>query len=266
MIEILVAMAILVILIGIVAVTFTGITRGAKQRETKVRMESLKAMLSELEALGGLKSQPSVMWVGGSPPSQYNYDKTATAESPIDIWRDGDPSSHAPDEPLLPAPAPGNVSLDIFQAGTTATRDRSAHSTILNTQIAMGLMLKAPNNASALERLPKNAIMEAPGKDPSIPAGSHGLFTHQAAGNRKSPLRPAILVDAWNNPIILVPAAGLRGIALKAGGTDQVITSAGVFPYSTNYRTPANARPFFASAGPDGDFTTGDDNVYSFEE
>ena len=24
-------------------------------------------------------------------------------------------------------------------------------------------------------------------------------------------------------------------------------------------------RPFFASAGPDGDFSTGDDNVYSFE-
>jgi hypothetical protein len=25
-------------------------------------------------------------------------------------------------------------------------------------------------------------------------------------------------------------------------------------------------KPFFASAGADGDFTTGDDNIYSFEE
>jgi hypothetical protein len=59
-----------------------------------------------------------------------------------------------------------------------------------------------------------------------------------------------ILLDAWDNPIIFVPAGGL---ALRQGGQNLVIKS------------PDN-RPFWASAGPDGDFQNGDDNVYSFEE
>ena len=35
--------------------------------------------------------------------------------------------------------------------------------------------------------------------------------------------------------------------------------------YNPVIRSPDN-RPFFASAGPDGDFSKGDDNLYSFEQ
>jgi hypothetical protein len=47
------------------------------------------------------------------------------------------------------------------------------------------------------------------------------------------------------------------------------VTSTGIIP-GTGLVNPAERskswRPFFASAGPDGDFQTGDDNVYSFEQ
>jgi hypothetical protein len=57
--------------------------------------------------------------------------------------------------------------------------------------------------------------------------------------------RVRIPLDAWGNPIIFVPAGGLAGVHV-----DPV-------------RSP-DGRPFFASAGADGDFATGDDNLYSF--
>ena len=67
-----------------------------------------------------------------------------------------------------------------------------------------------------------------------------------------------ILCDAWDNPLLLVPAAGLTGVTID-GKAVPTITSSG--QAATN---PAN-RAFWASAGPDGDFTKGDDNLYSFQ-
>jgi hypothetical protein len=58
-----------------------------------------------------------------------------------------------------------------------------------------------------------------------------------------------IVLDLWGNPIWFVPAGALS--VISANGHPHVVHS------------PGN-RPFFVSAGPDGDFRTGDDNVYSF--
>lgn len=94
-----------------------------------------------------------------------------------------------------------------------------------------------------------------------------------------------MLLDAWNNPIILVPGSGLRvrllngekaymkndttpyntsnlGIAIVVSPEGQVDTT--TTPGVPFCKKPG--RPFFASAGPDGNFATGDDNLYSFEQ
>ena len=60
---------------------------------------------------------------------------------------------------------------------------------------------------------------------------------------------PAI-ADAWGNPIIYVPPGGLTGV--NVGGHPVTIIS-------------PDHRGFWASAGPDGNFANGDDNIYSFE-
>ena len=49
-----------------------------------------------------------------------------------------------------------------------------------------------------------------------------------------------------------------------APGTQFRVTSVGVDVITAPL--PATRRPFFASAGPDGDFRTGDDNLYSFDQ
>jgi hypothetical protein len=90
-----------------------------------------------------------------------------------------------------------------------------------------------------------------------------------------SPANP-ILLDAWNNPIIFVPATGLRVRRLNGKATidpnENTQTFIDISPEGkVDYTDPAHprvitpGRPFFASAGEDGDFAKADDNIYSFQ-
>jgi prepilin-type N-terminal cleavage/methylation domain-containing protein len=79
---------------------------------------------------------------------------------------------------------------------------------------------------------------------------SHWLAAYPVlinSGGQASPDSPSVPVplDGWGNPIIFVPGGSLT----VASGT---VSS-------------PNGKPFFASAGGDGDMSKGDDNLYSFE-
>jgi prepilin-type N-terminal cleavage/methylation domain-containing protein len=107
-------------------------------------------------------------------------------------------------------------------------------------------------------------------------------------------ITPPVPVDTWGNPIILVPAAGLNVAttysAAEAYKPGRIVSqAAGAGPYYRALKsiqgapptdknsweqlpagynpvfTSPDRRPFFCSAGNDGDFRTPDDNVYSFE-
>jgi type II secretory pathway pseudopilin PulG len=79
-----------------------------------------------------------------------------------------------------------------------------------------------------------------------------------------------IPLDGWGNPIIFVPGGALGTGAVLGGSmgtTSQITPGSGALEAastSITVRSP-DGRPFFASAGPDGDFSQGDDNLYSFE-
>lgn len=83
-----------------------------------------------------------------------------------------------------------------------------------------------------------------------------------------------VLLDGWGNPIIFVPGGTLGlpkgGNSLNADGTMPVgkggmASGTGMGALWTQASSP-NGRPFFASAGPDGDFSKADDNLYSYEK
>ncbi len=69
-----------------------------------------------------------------------------------------------------------------------------------------------------------------------------------------------VLLDGWGNPIIFVPG-GILGY--QPGSASGMLTAGGI--QGTQVKSP-DGRPFWASAGPDGDFSKGDDNLYSFEK
>jgi type II secretory pathway pseudopilin PulG len=86
-----------------------------------------------------------------------------------------------------------------------------------------------------------------------------------------------MLLDGWNNPIIFVPASGLHVKLLNGHPRiDPSFTDQEFIVLSPEGRVTGNltsspkiiqlGRPFWASAGPDGDFAKGDDNLYSFDQ
>jgi len=100
----------------------------------------------------------------------------------------------------------------------------------------MRFLLSNPKNKTAMQAMPSGASL-------TMPAGYAVPF----------------LADAWGNPLIYVPSGGLGKVNFTNGATNQTVTSSGQLVDPQN-------RGFWASAGPDGDFTTGDDNIYSFQK
>lgn len=92
-----------------------------------------------------------------------------------------------------------------------------------------------------------------------------------------------VMLDAWGNPIIFVPGTGLRVRLLNGEKELKTDTSPESLKQTWIIVSPEGkvkdngtgaappvvtqpGRPFFASAGPDGDFAKGDDNIYSFQK
>ena len=69
-----------------------------------------------------------------------------------------------------------------------------------------------------------------------------------------------VFLDGWGNPIICV-IGGQLGSPVAVGQPGALVTAG----QSTQITSP-DKRLFWASAGPDGDFSKGDDNLYSFEK
>jgi prepilin-type N-terminal cleavage/methylation domain-containing protein len=120
------------------------------------------------------------------------------------------------------------------------------------TQYVMALLNSIPKNNQMIAQLPARSLLTGaanPTLDPNLNA--------------------PILLDGWKNPIIYVSAAGLV-VNLPDSTTKMpakyTVRTSGIYP-NKNPLPPITAldRPFFASAGPDGNFQNGDDNIYSFQ-
>ncbi len=72
-----------------------------------------------------------------------------------------------------------------------------------------------------------------------------------------------ILTDGWGNPIIYVPGR----LGSDPGASPALRNASYLVAANQQIRVGSpDGRPFWASAGPDGDFSIGDDNMYSFEK
>jgi type II secretory pathway pseudopilin PulG len=234
-IELLVAISILVILAGMVFVGFKVVGTGGKTRSTKAALESARAMLGEIDATGGMASIKEIY--------QKSY-TTTFLQSAITVpaHPNSYPGASAAPDPI-PAPT-GNVSEDANNV------QRYTSEAVVRTQAVMGRLIGSPANRSTLAQIPSDRLL----KKPSI---SSVVYLNSPNGVPN----PPVLVDAWSNPIIYVPPAGLSGVNV-ADKANQIITSVGLGKTTTFM---PGATGFWASAGPDGDFTKGDDNLYSFE-
>jgi hypothetical protein len=123
---------------------------------------------------------------------------------------------------------------------------------VQNTEWVYFKMRSVPANRNIMAQVPADRLYTPKTNAAALPAGA---TTPPVTPLPATPQFVPILVDSWNNPIIFVPAQGMSG--MTTGGVTYTVAAP--------FKSP-DGRPFFASAGPDGDFTKGDDNVYSFEQ
>lgn len=254
LVEILVVIAIIGVLAGIAFVGYSTVTRQQLAGRTKMAFSAASAALAEYDAKTNLKRQPPWIWTGTAvPPAAYATQGDAGAN----VWRDFDPVT------------------DGSQGLQPPQRDADNTAGLRNTQAVFKLVAAVPAAKQILagvrpeDTLPLPDYPETPNYDEAAP----------------------VLLDGWGNPILFVPASGLRGVYLGGAPPGQppaeefVVTSVKVYTSTqlTDGTLAPNARPFFMSAGPDGRYggffiqrdaqgnivgdtiTYADDNVYSFE-
>ena len=259
MIELLVVIGIILILMGLFFAGAKLVTAQARERDTKTMLETCKTMFENYRQATKLYINPATNYPKGSSIDALS---AAGATGSL-IWSTGQEqapgltSPGAPDDNMPPNLDP---SLKIYNPNEPYV----AYSTALkNTLVIMQAMLTIHENQTILNNLPASKVL----KDPKT-----GV---------------PLLLDAWGNVIIFVPGGGLTGVFVDPadnGGLTQVITSEQVQP---NGWTPPSAvanpyKPFFVSAGPDGDMSNAhgntwatatssqqslmtDDNIYSFQ-
>jgi type II secretory pathway pseudopilin PulG len=242
-VELLVAISIIIVLAGILLIGMSVLRGTQGGAATEVDLKNLQAMLSEFDATSrmGSRTRPGQWFRSNGTLYAAPADPTAGP----DFWRQWNDTGAAP----LPFPAPGDV--------REGQSDRTTHPAILNTAVAMARLQSVPAVRQMVESLSADRQMR--------------LANHATSDVDES--QYPIPLDAWGNPIIFVPGGGLNVHLISITGAAEypaaptpnsiVISPEGQVSAGT---VVTAGRPFWASAGPDGDFMKGDDNLYSFEK
>jgi prepilin-type N-terminal cleavage/methylation domain-containing protein len=269
MIELLVVIGIILILMGLFFAGAKVVTAQAKARDTKTMLQIAATMFANYEQAGGLNTNvPYNLSQGGNGPIHTLAIKGANPANLIQLYQTIGQSTQSYaqaaslvwSEGEVPAPQ-GAISPDAI--GLSNPNHGALHLTIANTEAIMQAMLTVPENQTIVNNLPSSKIA----KD-----AANGI---------------PLLLDGYGNPILFVPGGGLAVVWVDPSFNQaEVITTEGVknpsgpSAYNPSSSTvPLPNKPFFVSAGPDGDmsnahgYTSGnpttsdmtDDNIYSFQ-
>jgi prepilin-type N-terminal cleavage/methylation domain-containing protein len=235
LVEILTAIGIISILAALLILGINHVSARAKTDKTRTVLASLKGMLTEFETKGGrmrMVDRPYFVSVNGG---KWQMVKREVAPK-------------------------GKVnSDDLATVVKTPEFER--------TRRVVQALLSMQANQTVINNLPEDVRM----KDPPV------------GGTGESPVTAPVLLDAWGNPILYAPRKvkpwpnpedppnpatdlppdesktgdrnkfkwGLQGLFIKAN------------PGQEYFYEPTDGKGMFVSAGPDGDFSTADDNIYS---
>lgn len=260
LIEIIVVIAIIIILIGLVLAGMKHATTTSKENLTIIQLENLQSMLGEADANGGL----------------LPLDSPGFLDNPGDVTKDTYEDSK-------PGDAIGTPRLARWKS-----------TGVVRSQFAMGYLRRVSTNRQLVQNMtnvmPQEMIGAPYASAPPAPATPINVQSVVAPGYGVP--NPPIPADAWGNPIVFVQLSGMkaygdwetdanhpykRGTVIQEGTTyiralkDGALQSSKAdtkvwepMPSYPKVVVSPGHKPFFASAGPDGDFRTTDDNVYSF--
>jgi len=264
LVELMVVLVIIAIVAGLIIVGITSAMSGTRDDATETRMQMLDGFMeayanADNARTGGMgnteaKRLPEVLKAIPTSTVFYStidsvaYDTTpsGTAGEPLTA---PDPSATLPYVGSDPGRFPARFVQDNWIVEPAVAR----------TQAVMRALLRVPANQSTYASVSEDAktLVTAVGYDTGSGA-EPALVAYQPGTTDAGSLDPPLLVDGHGNVIIYVPSTGLTGLRFADGTTLDLANTPG-----QRRLIAANGRAFWASAGADGDFSTGDDNVYS---
>jgi prepilin-type N-terminal cleavage/methylation domain-containing protein len=223
LVELMVVIGVILLLVGIAVISFQKLDKIASEKSTQTRLAMCASMLSDYETVATLGA------IEGPNAIIFKYNNPLT------------PSQET---------ACGNVSVGPYTARYSGI--------VYNTAIVFQQFELVPSTRSMIGQLPGNAMLSAATGTLGVNANITGWFDSDAKGDAALP----VVVDGWKNPIIYVPSGGLTGVILGRQVPATILQTA--LPGGTTVVVRSiDGRPFFASAGQDGNFQYGDDNLYS---
>jgi prepilin-type N-terminal cleavage/methylation domain-containing protein len=256
MIEMLIVIGIILILISLFFVGFKYVVNSNRTQDTKAALQTAKTLFSAYAQASGLQKA-----VGPVSAPVTAWWTTGAATLP----------PTAPDGTIMSGGAVSSESLQLTVPGHPVPP-----SIVQNTEAVMLAMTAMPDNQKIMTNLPPAKV----------------VTEQQRMGDPPGTTYPTMQQDSWGNPILFVPAYGLMGV--KASGPDTysgsvayqrgnkvvylgviytcIVPNTGTIPVISSNPTvwggvcSPDFTPFWASAGPDGDLSKGDDNIYSFEQ
>jgi hypothetical protein len=258
MLELLTVIGIIVILAGLL-LAVRGVINRSKRSATQVILKNLQGMYGEMKATVptfGPKKWPARDAAGVVQPVDIAVAPFNDPELGLSFWTVPYRSPLTKNGATIPAWAPAG-------AMTSDNPSRFSEDALRETARAISYIFSAKANQEVLSKLPSGQLL----KIADIPGTTD-------VDEGKYPF----VLDGWGNPVIFVPGSGLgrcnpdpsKGAFTtthKPDGTPEtgVVLLEALTSVSFIVRAP-DGQSFFASAGPDGNFQTGDDNVYSFEQ
>ena len=292
LIELLVVIGIIMVLVGLLVVGYRHINATAAGRETVAELHVLRGMLQEYENHNAL--QPMESYIGTASRAIDRNGPQTTPPSPgFPVFLDPypalnalTPSNTSTNTAVYNGTGSGNsgtcwpcltLSNGDIAIGTPPTWDadmgdktggtnspRYGSNAMADTDNIMYVLSQIPANRTTLQSLQSKRIME-------VPIGTGGApVPWTTIGRTPMAFPPVVPLDGWGNPIIFVPRGGIHVLIKNqtTGNNDTYLVRSTGTTLITAADPPmtGSERPFWASAGQDGDFTQGADNVYSFQD
>lgn len=285
LIEVLVVIGIIVLLIAALVVTGRHVIDSSRGSRTRVTLETLRGATDAADRAGLFNQQPVGAWINGTWAKFRDANGSMLVDSGTnrtgDFWRQ--PDSTASKTTPTAVQAPGAPVTVRDEPGTPAPWITS--DAMRNTGIALALLHNIPGAAAPMDQLHANELYVPTfwSSASAYAAGARVVWTDTTSNQQQrvfvsvkgSPASNFVVsdwresygtvLDAWGNPMLFVPGSGLK---VTINGVPSVVTSAGtvtIADITGGVRPNPVGKPFWASAGPDGDFSRGDDNLYSFE-
>lgn len=292
MIEMLVVITIIALLVGLGILAYAHIDRATIQKATRADLQVAQSFIDEYNAgpgisqmgLGKNQVDASFPYKGGdfptaTPPNNNLPIGGASDDPQTDVLTGNVSTSGDQHFPIPNTPATPTVPMTVaWDYNYDPNNNGNAHNAIYNTGQAMVFLMRLPAVAQRISKVPSTKLLTIP-----APSGNAQLAFTVTTGTLAGP----IMLDGWGNPMIFVPAGGLvtrvsdgtnangfKIVLVRSSGTIILNSSANSYTAKNPPPLKDNDHPFWASAGPDGDFygsktrntNGGDDNIYSFQE